>query len=163
MSNIKEGGKKGMGDITSALKKFFSNYAKFDGRTSRKDYWLTFLGIYVATFAVYMIGWLLAEVTISISSLISGELSEVVLIIVGILVALVIILAELVIIIPWISMTVRRFHDIGKPGIWVLFCYLGSCCCGIGSIVQIVLCCMPGNIGPNAYGPDPNNDYKDNI
>ena len=63
---------------------------------------------------------------------------------------------SLLVVIPAIAMNIRRMHDIGKPGITVLWCYLGSLCCGIGSIVLLVFACMPGQQGPNQYGPSPN-------
>lgn len=47
-------------------------------------------------------------------------------------------------VIPTIAVGVRRMHDIGKSGWWILF-----------PIVNLVFLCMSGEKGQNQYGPDP--------
>ena len=54
-----------------------------------------------------------------------------------------------------LPITIRRFHDRGLSGWIYLACVVGSCCCGIGSIVGLVLCCLDSQPGTNQYGPNP--------
>jgi uncharacterized membrane protein YhaH (DUF805 family) len=54
----------------------------------------------------------------------------------------------------WISLCVaiKRYHDRGKSGWWVLICLIPL----VGAIWQLVeLGTMRGDEGPNEYGPDP--------
>ena len=57
----------------------------------------------------------------------------------------------LAVLIPSISVTARRLHDIGRSGWWQL---LNLICC-VGWIVVFVFEVMPGTQGDNQYGPDP--------
>lgn len=57
----------------------------------------------------------------------------------------------LAIAIPSIAVTVRRFHDIGKSGWWILTFFIPV----VGQLVALVLMCWPGAAGVNRYGPDP--------
>lgn len=71
-----------------AVQRYFKNYANFNGRSSRSEYWWAFL------FTV-ILGWCVAY------------LGEVVSGIVGVL-----------LIIPNLAISWRRMHDIGKGGGW---------------------------------------------
>lgn len=62
------------------------------------------------------------------------------------------IVAMLVLLIPSISVAVRRLHDIGKSGWWYLLGLIPL----IGSIWLIVLYCMDSEEGDNKYGANPN-------
>ena len=126
-----------------ALKLMFSQWNNFSGRTSRRDYWMALLGNVVFAFILGavsgILGAILAGIDESLAFIASLPAS----------------IYSLLVVIPAIAMHIRRMHDIGKPGITVLWCYLGSLCCGIGSIVLLVFACLPGQQGPNQYGPDP--------
>ena len=50
-----------------------------------------------------------------------------------------------------IGVTARRLHDTGRSGWWMLISLVPI----VGGIVLIVFCATPGNVGANAYGPDP--------
>jgi len=52
----------------------------------------------------------------------------------------------LAVLIPGIAVTIRRMHDLGKSGWYMLI-----------PIYNIVLAATPGDIGENEYGPDPKN------
>ena len=67
-------------------------------------------------------------------------------------------IAMLAVIVPGIALSVRRFHDLGQTGWLVLvFAILGAIpLIGLlASLAQIIWFAMPGNTGPNKYGPDP--------
>lgn len=50
-----------------------------------------------------------------------------------------------------IALSVKRLHDIGRPGILSLALFIPV----VSLIAFIALCIMPGNQGPNAYGQLP--------
>lgn len=55
--------------------------------------------------------------------------------------------------IPTIAVSVRRMHDIGKSGWWVLIAFVPL----IGWIWYLILCCTDSQPGDNQYGPNPKN------
>ena len=57
----------------------------------------------------------------------------------------------LAILVPSIAVSIRRMHDIGRSGWWVLISLVPF----IGSIWYIVLAALPSQLGPNQYGPNP--------
>lgn len=63
-------------------------------------------------------------------------------------------LVYLYVFIVQMGLTIRRLHDAGIPG-WVYpICLVGTCMCGIGWIVKIVLCCLDSK-PDNKWGPNP--------
>jgi uncharacterized membrane protein YhaH (DUF805 family) len=53
---------------------------------------------------------------------------------------------------PWIAVHVKRWHDRGKSGHWILITLIP----GIGGPWTFAECgCLPGTAGPNRYGADP--------
>jgi len=69
------------------------------------------------------------------------------------------ILYVLAVVIPSLAVAVRRLHDTGKSG-WF---YLVALIPLIGGIWLIVLFATEGDVGPNAYGPDPKRPNSDDI
>ncbi|HPJ36695.1 MAG TPA: DUF805 domain-containing protein [Spirochaetota bacterium] len=118
-----------MGWYFEALKK----YAVFNGRARRKEYWMFTLFFIVFLFAAAFI-----DVALGASSDAEGA---------GILLTLYI----LAMIIPSISVSVRRLHDLDKNG-WL---YLINFIPFIGPIWFLVLMCTEGIHGNNIYGADP--------
>jgi uncharacterized membrane protein YhaH (DUF805 family) len=52
---------------------------------------------------------------------------------------------------PHLAVSIRRLHDIARPG-WVwLVCLLPY----VGGVILLVLFCLPGTKGENDFGPDP--------
>jgi uncharacterized membrane protein YhaH (DUF805 family) len=108
-------------------------YADFNGRARRSEYWLFALFVFVAC----IVGFTLAGV-------ISASTKS------GVLFALVMGAIVLGTLIPHLAVGVRRLHDIGQTGWLMLLSFIP----GLG-IVLFVLFLLPGNNGPNKYGPDP--------
>lgn len=104
------------------------HYADFSGRARRMEYWM-YLLVY---FLIY--GVLLALQNYVLPSL--G----------GILV----LVYALALIIPGISVSVRRLHDTGHSGWWFLIGLTG-----IGWFVLLYWYLKDGDPGSNAYGPNP--------
>lgn len=103
-----------------AIKMFFTKYADFNTRSRRSEYWWAFLFCTLPGMAAGMI-----------SKSFAGLWS----------------LAALV---PTIAISVRRLHDIGRPGTWYLLNLIPI----VGSIILIVWYCQDST-GDNQWGPNP--------
>jgi uncharacterized membrane protein YhaH (DUF805 family) len=106
----------------------FRNYFRFSGRASRPEFWWWLL------FAV-----LAALIVVAMDGTVFGE---------SMLLTLFVWLA---LVLPSISVAIRRFHDTGRSGWWMLLSFIP----GIGSLVLLVLCLGEGISGENEYGPPP--------
>ena len=122
-----------MMSMVEAYKRFWQNYAKFSERARRSEYWWVVL---VQS---------LISVVFSLLRLVAGDS---VMAMVFQMLAAIYGLASLV---PMISLTVRRLHDIDKSGWWYLINFVPC----IGGIVMLVFCCMDGTAGSNRFGDDP--------
>ena len=116
--------------MVEAYKKFWKNYANFNGRSTRSDYWLALLGNMIVGF---VIGFVLG--------LISGAVDMPALIMLGYL-------YSLAMIIPSIAIVVRRLHDINKSG-WYYFIVLIPF---VGPIIGLVFLCTASVDENNQYG-----------
>ncbi len=108
-----------------AIASGFTNYASMKGRASRSAFWYWVL----FTFIVELPGVILASLNLS-------EKNGLTLMVVGVIYCGIVALALLI---PNITIQVRRLHDINFSGGWWWFHLLG----GIGSIILLVLNLMP--------------------
>ncbi|MGQ2983495.1 DUF805 domain-containing protein [Flavobacterium sp.] len=111
------------------LKVMRDNYANFSGRARRSEYW------YFTLFNV------LAIILLALLGLVTG---------IFFVFYLVYIIAM---IIPSLAVSVRRLHDTGKSGWFILLGLVP-----LGGLVLLVFYCIEGDRGSNEYGPDPKND-----
>lgn len=111
------------------------NYANFEGRARRKEYWGSML--------VYFILSIIVSMVVNLTFLISEYLTYFLMVVAS--------LIYLALIIPMLSITVRRLHDIDKSG-WF---YLVSLIPLIGGIWLLILLCTEGTRGENRFGADP--------
>ncbi len=95
------------------------NYATFSGRSRRSEYWYFVLFSVIIAFALGFVCGL-----IGIPMLAN--------------------LFSLAIIIPSLAVGVRRMHDVGKSGWFILI-----------PIYNLILACTEGTSGDNEYGADP--------
>jgi len=109
-----------------AIKDAFSKYTQFSGRSSRSAYWYFYLFV------------VLGDVIVGIADGILGT---------GFILA---ILFGLGVVIPSLAVSVRRLHDIGRTGWWLLIGIFPI----IGFIVLIVFHITKSD-GPNKYGAGP--------
>ena len=108
-------------------------YAVFDGRARRMEYWMFFLiNLLVG------IGLAIIDNITGLTKAANGlnPLNT---------------LYSLAVIIPGLTVTVRRLHDTGRTGWWVLIAFVPC----IGAIVLLVWMVMGGDPGQNKYGPSP--------
>src|SRR5450755_2727913 len=115
-----------------ALKK----YADFSGRARRREYWF---------FVLFNI---IISVVLSVCDVFVGTYSAAAS--VGILSGI----YTLAVLIPGIAVTVRRLHDTGRSGWWILIVLVPI----IGGIWLLVLMFFDSQPGDNAYGPSPKAD-----
>ena len=125
-------------------------YAQFHGRARRREFWLfvlfAILAGCVAASVDYTFGlappwayydrlWSFGRV-FPVHVLWGGPLTA---------------LTSLLLIIPSLAVTVRRLHDSGRTGAWVLINFVPL----VGGIVMLIFKILQGTEGRNAYGPDP--------
>jgi uncharacterized membrane protein YhaH (DUF805 family) len=116
----------------------WQKYADFDGRARRKEYW-TFSLI---NFVIYMVLWLGGGgLAMSMGRESGGG--------VGALLILYFLFA-LASFVPGLAVSVRRLHDIGKSGWWILIAFIP-----LAGIVLLVFMFMDSQPGANEYGPNP--------
>ena len=107
----------------------FSHYANGGGRASRSEYW------YWALFETLVsIVTLIADVVLLPSS--SWSPIETV--------------CSLALFLPSLAVSIRRLHDIGRSGYWVLIAFTG-----VGLLLLLYWACLKGADGDNDYGSDP--------
>jgi len=112
-----------------ALKK----YADFSGRARRKEYWF---------FVLFNI---IISVVLTVCDVFMGTYSAAASI--GILTGI----YTLAVLIPGIAVSVRRLHDTGRSGWWLLIVLVPL----IGWIVLLIFMLIDGQPGQNADGPSP--------
>lgn len=102
--------------------KVLKQYAVFSGRARRKEYWMFVLFSFIITIILVIM-----EGTNQSSN--GGSIANI---------------YELATLIPSIAVAVRRMHDVGKSGWFILI-----------PIYNLVLLLTEGDKGSNDYGPDP--------
>lgn len=110
-----------------ALKLFFANYIKFEGRSNRGEYWKAVLLLIVINIAVGVVDTILTG---------SGGVPFLGMIF------------SLVTLVPSLAIGARRLHDIGKSGWWLLIGLIPL----IGAIILIVWFAKKPDPAPNQYG-----------
>jgi uncharacterized membrane protein YhaH (DUF805 family) len=119
----------------------------YEGRIGRARFWLGVLLVILISMAFGAVGGLLNILPVDPQS---GELAAEEIGAFGLLYALV---TAVVLIYAQLAVYVKRFHDRGKSGWWVLIAFVPV----IGFFwILIELGMLPGDPGPNAYGlPEP--------
>jgi uncharacterized membrane protein YhaH (DUF805 family) len=113
--------------FTEAIKDGFDHYTKFDGRAARPAYWWWFLfSILVA------IGANIIDAILGTWGVVNG-------------------LAALALLLPGLSVSIRRLHDTDHSGWWLLIGLIPI----IGFIVLLVFYLRDSDPGENKYGPPP--------
>jgi uncharacterized membrane protein YhaH (DUF805 family) len=112
-----------------ALKK----YADFSGRARRREYWF---------FVLFNI---IISIVLTVCDVVLGTYNAAASI--GILTGI----YTLAVLIPGIAVSVRRLHDTGRSGWWLLIVLVPL----IGWIVLLIFMLIDSQPGQNAYGPSP--------
>ncbi len=118
--------------------KVVRNYATFSGRARRKEFWMFVLFYFLFLIGIVLIEYGISELNLGFSTIIpmdgGGQ---------GVLNASYL----LVMIIPSLAVAVRRMHDVGKSGWFLLI-----------PIYSLILAFTEGTKGDNEYGSDPKAD-----
>ena len=105
----------------------FQKFAKFEGRASRKEYWMfVVMNIPVA----FLFGVL--DALVGAGGVLGG-------------------VYNLILLVPSVSLMCRRLHDQNRSGWWQLLLFIPI----VGFIVILVFMCLDGTAGDNRFGSDP--------
>lgn len=107
--------------------KVLKNYVGFEGRARRKEYWMFILFHFIICLVLSILEWI-----IFLPGILTG-------------------LYGLAVLLPSLAVSVRRLHDTGKSGWWILISLIPV----IGTIILIVYLCDSSDEGENQYGPSP--------
>ena len=121
---------------------FWKNYANFSGRARRSDYWYVVL----AEAVVGTVFGILAGIIMTV--VYNATWDEEAMAAVGAIAVGIISLYSLATVVPHLSLSVRRLHDIGKGGVYLLLGLIPT----VGSIIILVFCCTDSQPGINQYG-----------
>ncbi len=103
-------------------------YSQFDGRARRLEYWMFVLWhmLILLGLSLFATRW-------------DGGIG-----------AYLDVVYAVMVLIPGLAVTVRRLHDTGRSGWWILLGLVP-----IASFILVVILCLRGQKGANVYGPDP--------
>lgn len=113
--------------MNDAIACVFKNYANFNGRARRKEYWYFVLLDVIISFLSAFIVRIFPPIGLSCM-----------------------LIWWVATFLPRLAVTWRRLHDIGRSGMWFLLSVTG-----IGSIVLLIWCAEDSVPGDNIYGPNP--------
>ncbi|KZN49159.1 DUF805 domain-containing protein [Pseudoalteromonas luteoviolacea] len=102
------------------------NYAVFEGRARRKEYWMFFLFNIIVSVILGFIDGLLGTSFLGI-------------------------IYALAIFVPTLALSVRRLHDTGRSGWWMLIAFIPI----IGTLALFVFFILEGEESENQYGLNP--------
>jgi uncharacterized membrane protein YhaH (DUF805 family) len=112
----------------------WKRYADYSGRSRRKEYWMFSLINCLIVFALEIAAFALTKFGVGFIFFLA---------LVGIY--------ALASVVPSMSLSVRRLHDTGRSGWWLLIGLVPL----FGGIVLFVFTVLDSEPGPNLYGPDP--------
>ena len=120
--------------LGQAFASFWKNYVNFSGRARRAEYWKAVLSLVLLVIPLSVLDVFLFPDLVLENGL--GPASS---------------LFTLAVILPAISMSVRRLHDTSRSGWWYLVTFLPL----VGSIVLFVFMVLDSTPGTNKWGESP--------
>lgn len=111
-----------------AIRSVLSQYVGFSGRASRSEYWIWWGFLVVVYFAIGALALLFGSTGYVAAGLVG-----------------------LAFFLPNLAVTVRRLHDTGRSGFWLLIVLIPV----IGALVLLVLLLLDGQSEPNKWGSPP--------
>ena len=142
----RRGNKKYMNEFILMWKNIFD----YKGRARRQEYWMPYLWFMV-------IG--VVEVIVLCADLVVVEVvNELIGMILFVAILLVFLVVNIALNVALLSLTVRRYHDAGFSGWWLLAtCVLSFC--WIGSIIHLIILCLDSK-EDNQWGPNPKKNIQ---
>lgn len=127
-----------MGDLISIFMSVVKeNYANFNGRARRREYWMFFLGYMIIYAILYALMIILAAIDPSLA-------------LIG---SILLLIFALGLFLPTLAVGVRRLHDTNKSG-WFMLLGLVP----LANLYLLYLFITEGDKGSNQYGEDPKAD-----
>ena len=111
--------------FVEAIKDGFGKYVTFSGRSSRSAYWYWVLFAFIVAVVATIIDMAIGSRIVSL-------------------------ITTLALLLPGLAVGIRRLHDIGRSGWWILIALVPF----IGAIVLLVFALQPSE-GPNRFGERP--------
>jgi len=111
-----------------AIRSVLSQYVGFSGRASRSEYWIWWGFMVVVFVAIGAVALLFGSTGYVVASLVA-----------------------LVFLLPNLAVTVRRLHDVGRSGFWLLLVFIPF----IGGLILLVFLLLDSQSEPNKWGPAP--------
>ena len=128
----------------------FKKYAVFSGRARRMEYWMFTVINFAIIFALNMVGGILGFGGSAIGAM-AGDVGSAFGSLIGILLGFIPgLIFCLIILLPSIAVGVRRLHDTGKSGVWMLLGLIPF----VG-LILLVFMLIDSQPGDNEYGPNP--------
>jgi uncharacterized membrane protein YhaH (DUF805 family) len=106
--------------------KVLKNYAGFDGRASRQEYWMFVLFNILISIGISIISNVLRSITKTDQNILG-------------------LIYNLAVLVPSIAVAIRRMHDTGRSGWWCIV-----------PIAGLIFAIEAGSPEANKYGPSPN-------
>jgi len=116
--------------FVQAIQSGFKNYVNFQGRAIRSEFWWFILFYLIIICVPEYLAY--HELSSGHPGAFSGVVD----------------LIALAFLLPNLGLAVRRLHDTGRSGWWVLIGLIPI----VGWILVIIWYCTPGTVGPNKYG-----------
>lgn len=107
--------------------KVLKEYVGFSGRARRKEYWMFMLFNMIAMLVLAIIDGVLGTYPLFYG------------------------LYSLAAFLPSLAVTIRRLHDTGKSGAWILISLVPL----VGAIVLLIFTCTDSQPNDNQFGPNP--------
>lgn len=132
--------------FVEAIQACLRNYANFNGRARRSEFWWFYLFSALVGLALYVVYLILFGIAAALGdSSVAAAFT-----VLAFIWTLVMMATFIGLYIPLLAVGCRRLHDYGMSG-WLQLLTLVPC----ASIALIVLWALEGNRGPNQYGPEP--------
>jgi uncharacterized membrane protein YhaH (DUF805 family) len=123
-----------------AISSVFKNYANFNGRARRSEFWFFALFNLIIYLAASVINYLIAG---------SSDTTSII--------GIIYLLYSLATILPALAVSWRRLHDIGKSGAYILFILIPL----VGWIFLLAWFVKDSDMGENRFGPNPKGQYPE--
>lgn len=107
--------------------KVLQNYVGFQGRATRTEYWMFVLFSFIASIILEIL-----QRVLHLGQFLTS-------------------LYSLAVLLPSLAVSMRRLHDTGRTGWWILIGLIPI----IGTIILLVFMCLDSQEGENKYGLNP--------
>ena len=114
--------------------KVLNNYVTFEGRARREEYWM-----FILFHIIFLITAMVLDNVLGLT--LADEIGY----------GYIYLIYSLGLLLPGLAVAVRRLHDVGKSGWFILIALIPL----IGSIWLLVLYCTDSEHGENKWGPNP--------